>query len=80
MVLDCIMSLVEVVLQDMLQALEFVMSIFVKAWRSTQQILEHLMSMFTAVLQRTSPRARAYSEAPPSCELVAAIRVSNTSC
>ena len=35
----------------MLQALDFVMSVFVKVWRSTQQILEHLMSMFTAVLQ-----------------------------
>ena len=38
MVLDCIMSLVEVVLQDMLQALEFVMSMFVKVLRSTPQI------------------------------------------
>ena len=45
------MSLVKVVLQDMRQALEFVMSMFVKVLRSTTQILEHLMSRFTAVLQ-----------------------------
>ena len=45
------MSLVKEVLQDMLQALEFVMSMFVKVSRSTTQRLEHLMSRFTAVLQ-----------------------------
>ena len=42
------MSLVKVVLQDMLQALEFVMSMFLKVLRSTPQLLEHLMSMFIA--------------------------------
>ena len=45
------MSLVKVVLQDMLQAREFVMSMLLKVLRSTPRILEHLMSMFTAVLQ-----------------------------
>ena len=45
------MSLVKVVLQDMRQAQEFVMIMFVKVLRSTTQILEHLMSRFTAVLQ-----------------------------
>ena len=45
------MSLVKVVLQDMLQALEFVMSMFVKVLRSTLQVRELVMSMLTAVLQ-----------------------------
>ena len=45
------MSLVKVVLQDMRQAQEFVMSMFVKVLRSTTQILEHLMSRFKALLQ-----------------------------
>ena len=45
------MSLVKVVLQDMLLAIEFVMSMFVKGLQGTPQVLELVMSMFTAVLQ-----------------------------
>ena len=49
LLLDC-MSLVKVVLQDMRQALEFVMSMFVKVLRSTLQILEQFMKVLRSTL------------------------------
>ena len=45
------MSLVKVVLEYMLQALEFLMSMFVKVLKSAIQVLELVMFMFTAVHQ-----------------------------
>ena len=51
MVMDCIMSLVKEVLQDMLQPVKFLISMFLKVLRSTLQILEQFMSNCTAVLQ-----------------------------
>ena len=57
-VMDCIMSLVKEVLQDMLQPVKFLISMFLKVLRSTLQMLELVMSMLTAVFQSIPRRWR----------------------